>query len=233
MKKMFSLFLIGLILAGCSGGLPNLTSLIATPTAPPPTDSPTPQPTVTLIPTLDLFSTATATPVTFTPTSTSLIPDLPTDTPQPLPTFNPALLNVAPGSNDTYFNQGKGFAGILYSSSIMYWNEGPCTPREIKFSVFVEDPLNTDRVYLFLRLREKKNTLNVGEWSAGAEMLKAENGTYNYDVRTRNLRRYFFYKEAWIEYQLVAVNDKMEVIGRTPIYDRNLSLVMCRPVGSP
>jgi hypothetical protein len=26
----------------------------------------------------------------------------------------------------------------------------------------------------------------------------------------------------------VAVNDKLEIIGRTQIYDRNVSLVMCR-----
>jgi hypothetical protein len=52
-------------------------------------------------------------------------------------------------------------------------------------------------------------------------------------VETHNLRRYQYYKEAWIEYQMVAVNDKLEIIGRTQIYDRNLSLVMCKAAASP
>ena len=78
-----------------------------------------------------------------------------------------------------------------------------------------------------MRLRDKSNTLNVGEWSAGAEMIKIEDGSFNYNVETYNLRRYFFYKNAWIEYELVAVNDRLEILGRTQLYDRNLSLVKC------
>jgi hypothetical protein len=36
--------------------------------------------------------------------------------------------------------------------------------------------------------------------------------------------------DAWLEYQLVALTKDRQIIGRTPIYDRNLSLVRCRPV---
>lgn len=233
MKKIIQFILMGLILASCSGGFPSLTSLLASPTAPVPVDSPTVPPTVTLIPTQDLFAPLTATPITFTPTETPLIPDLPTQTPEPLPTFSPLILNELTADDNNYFNKSKGFQGVLTSSSVMYWNEGPCTPRFIRVSAFVEDVIRTDRVFLFLRLREKSNTLNVGEWSAGAEMLKAENGSYNYKVETWNLRRYYYYKEAWLEYQLVAVTKEMGVIGRTRIFDRNLSLVMCRPLNSP
>ena len=229
MKKIIQLILLGLILSSCSGGLPNLANLIASPTAPPPVDTPTPQPTVTLIPTQDLFATLTATPVTVTPTGTSLIPDLPTDTPVPLPTFSPQIVY----DSSTYFNKGKGFLGILYSGPTIYWNSGPCSPRNIKMSVFVEDIIRTDKVFLFMRLRDKRNTLLVEEWSAGAEMIKAENGSYNYNIRTFNLRRYYFHKEAWLEYQFVAIDKDRLVIGRTPVYDRNLSLVECKPVGVP
>jgi len=235
MKKFIRLILIGLILSGCSGGFPNLTSLLASPTPPIPADTPTPQPTVTLIPTLDLFATVTPTPVTFTPTpltfvptETSLIPVLPTITPIPLPTFSQEFINDL--SSTTFFVQTVGFKGVLYSDPILYWNEGPCVTRRIKITAFVEDPARTDRVFLFLRLREKKNTLNVGEWSAGAEMIKVEDGSFNYNVETHNLRRYYYYKEAWIEYELVAVNENLEVIGRTSLFDHNISLVMCRSV---
>jgi hypothetical protein len=229
MKKLILLILIGAFLASCSGGLPNLTSLIASPTPSVPPMSPTPQPTVTLIPTLDLFVVPSATPVTFTPTENSLIPELlPSLTPLPLPTFSEEFINDV--TTTTFFVDTVGFRGVLYSDPILYWNEGPCKTRSIKITAFVEDPARTDRVFLFLRLREKKNTLNLGEWSAGAEMIKIENGSFNYKVEPQHLRRYFYYKDAWIEYQLVAVNERLEILGRTQIYDRNLSLVRCGPV---
>ena len=64
-------------------------------------------------------------------------------------------------------------------------------------------------------------------------MTKAENGSFNYDVHTFNLRRYFYFREAWLEYQLVALTEDLEVIGRTGIYDRSISLVRCLPVPVP
>lgn len=236
MKKIIPFILLGLILSSCSGGLPDLAGLIASATPPPPADTPTPQPTVTLIPTLDLFAISTATPVTFTPTpgaftpaETPLIPDLPTLI--PLPTFSEEFINDL--SSTTFFVQTVGFQSILYSDPILYWNEGPCQTRSIKITAFVDDPARTDRVFLFLRLRDKKNTLNVGEWSAGAQMIKVEDGSFNYKVETDNLRRYYYYREAWIEYQLVSVNENLEVIGRTQLFDHNISLVMCKIITSP
>jgi len=231
MKKIILFILTGLILSSCSGGLPDLASLIASPTLPVPVDTLTPQPTVTLIPTQDLFATLTSTPLSAAPVGTSLIPDLPTDTPEPLPTFSPQIISDI--NSSTYFTQSKGFKGILYSDSIMYWNSGPCSPRNIKMSIFVEDPARVDKVFLFMRLRDKQNTLLVEEWSAGAEMIKAENGSYNYNIRTFNLRKYYYHKEAWLEYQFVAIDKDRFVIGRTPVYDRNLSVVKCKPIGSP
>jgi hypothetical protein len=226
MKKLILLILLGTLLASCSGGLPNLTSLIASPTPPRPPETPTVQPTVTLIPTIDLFVVPTATPVTSTPTEGSLLPELPASlTPLPLPTFSEEFINDL--SKTTFFVETVGFRGILYSDSILYWNEGPCRTRRIKITAFVEDPARTDRVFLFMRLRDKKNTLNVSEWSAGAEMIKIEDGSFNYNIETHNLRRYYYFRDAWIEYQLVAVNDRLEIIGRTPLYDRNISLARC------
>ena len=231
MKKLIPFILLGLILSSCAGGFPDLTILIATATPPPPADTPTPQPTVTLIPTIDLFVVPTSTPITQTPTETSLIPVelLSTPTLIPLPTFSEQFINDQ--SSTTFFVQNIGFKGILYSDAVLYWNEGPCVTRKIKITAFVEDPARTDRVFLFLRLRDKNNTLNVGEWSAGAEMIKVDDGSFNYTVETHNLRRYYYYKQAWIEYELVAVNENLEILGRTPLFDHNISLVKCGLVG--
>jgi hypothetical protein len=230
MKKILPVLLIVVFLAGCAN-LPdiNIPQLIATPTSIP-ADTSTPQPTVTLIPTKDLFATSTSTPITFTPTETPLVrekpPTLtPTATTIPLPTFSEEFINDM--SKITFFSQNVGFKGILYSSSTLYWGEGACSPRSIKMTVLVDEPDRTDRVFLFMRLRDKQNTLNVGEWSAGAEMIKIEDGSFNYNIETHNLRRYYYYKNAWIEYQFVSINEKREILGRTQLYDRNISLTKC------
>jgi len=231
MKKIVTLILLTLILSSCSGGLPNFSNLLASPTLPPPPDTSTPEPTVTLFPTLDLFAAPTSTPVTFTPTGGAPLVELPTPTLIPLPTFSQEFINDL--SSTTFFNQTVGFKGILYSNAVLYWGAGPCPTRVIKFTVYVDDPLRTDRVFLFLRLRDKQDTLKVGEWSAGAEMIKLENGSFNYNVKTKNLRRYSAFKNAWIEYQLVSVNENLEILGRTQLYDHNISLMKCGFSGSP
>lgn len=227
MKKSIPMLVFGILLSGCSALSPVL-ELVFTPTPPPPPETFTPAPTVTRIPTRDLFATTTSTPVTFTPTETPLVPEEPpTGTPTPLATFGPPP-NIP---NADYLTPSNvGFLAVLISSNVIHWNAGPCMPRNVKFSAFVEDLANTQDVVLFLRLREKKNTLNVTEWGAGAIMKRGENGAFNYDVRTWNIRRYYYFRDAWLEYQLVAVNKDREVIGRTQIYDRNISLVRCNPV---
>jgi hypothetical protein len=228
MKKTLPFILLIVLLASCAS-LPDVTELLRTQT-PVPVDTATPQPTVTLIPTRDLFAVSSATPITFTPTERPLLAGatptlLPTQTLIPLPTFSEEFINDM--SSITFFSQNAGFRGIVYSAATLYWGEGACVTRSIKITTFVDEPERTDRVFLFLRLRDKQNTLNVGEWSAGAEMIKVADGSFNYDVDTYNLRRYFTYKNAWIEYELVSVNENLEILGRTQLYDHNLSLVKC------
>lgn len=231
MKKCIQLLMLGILITGCSG-LPNLPALLATPTSPPPTETQTPFISATPIPTQNLFATSTATPFTFTPTVTSIGADLytPTGTATEIPTDFPTPdIPLDPSSSDFFTPQSTGFLAVLVSNGTMYWNSGPCMPRNIKFSAFVEDQINTHHVLLFTRLREKSDTLLVTKWNAGALMIKEENGSFSYDIHTWNLRQYYYFINAWLEYQLVAVSEDNEVIGRTPVYDRNVSLVMCRP----
>lgn len=235
MKKTIQTLLLAAILAGCSS-LPNLPPFLASQTPPPPSETSTPFVSETPIPTQNLFATSTPTPLTFTPTPTALGAELftPTSTETSFPTEFPTPdIPLDPESSGYFTPQSIGFLAVLVSNSTMYWNSGPCSPRNIKFSAFVEDQINTKHVLLFTRLREKSDTLLVTKWNAGALMVREENGSFNYDIRTFNLRQYYYFINAWLEYQLVAVNEDNEVIGRTPIYDRNVSLVMCRPVLSP
>jgi hypothetical protein len=231
MKKRIQVLLLIMILAGCS----SLPPLLASPT-PLPVDTSTPFISETPIPTQNLFATATSTPLTFTPTVTALGAELftPTSTETSLPTdFPTPNIPLDPESSGYFTPQNTGFLAILTSNNTMYWNSGPCSPRNIKFSAFVEDQINTHQVLLFTRLREKSDTLLVTKWNSGALMVKADNGSFNYDIHTFNLRQYYYFINAWLEYQLVALNEDNEVIGRTAVYDRNVSLVMCRPLQSP
>lgn len=231
MKKKIYVLIVSILLSSCAS-LSDLARIIATQTpVPPAAGTPTPTASITPAPTQNLFATATATPLTFTPTPTQLGAELftptgtATDEPFPTPGLPPGALN------GNYFTPvDTGFLAVLISNNLMYWNEGPCMPREIKFSAFVADTVKTDKVLLFTRLREKRNTLNLTDWNSGAIMIKADNGSFNYKVHTWNLRRYYYYKEAWIEYQLVALTKDMQVIGRTQIYDRSASLARCAPV---
>jgi hypothetical protein len=232
MKKKSYLLILSIFLSGCAS-LSDVVQAIWTPTPIPVADTPTPTASITPAPTQNLFATSTPTPLTFTPTVTQIGAELftPTGTATDFPTTYPTL-GFPPGVlSGTYFTPvSTGFLAVLISNNVMYWNAGPCTPREIKFSAFVEDTINTDKVLLFTRLREKKNTLNVTDWNAGAIMVEDENGSYNYTVHTWNMDRYYYYRDAWLEYQLVSVTQNLDVIARTQIYDRNISLVRCQPV---
>lgn len=234
MKKKIYILFLSIFLSSCAS-LSEIAQMIITPTPAPAADTATPAPTLTPAPTQNLFATGTSTPLTFTPTVTALGADLftPTGTVTEDPTSTSfPTVGLPPGAlGGTYFTPvNQGFLAVLTSNSVMYWNEGPCSPRDIKVSAFVEDIANTDKVLLFTRLREKKNTLNVTEWNSGAIMIKADNGSFNYDIHTWNLRRYYYFKEAWLEYQLVGITKDLEIISRTQIYDRNITLARCMPV---
>ncbi len=229
MKKLVQILILGIFLAGCAG-LPNinLPQFGATPTPPLPTATRTPFVSETPIPTQNMFATSTPTPLTFTPTVTSIGAELftPTSTFIALPTSTPGVPMGVAAAN--YFTpQSVGFISVLFSYHVLYWDEGPCMPRDVKISAFVEDTTRTDKVLLFMRLRSKKNTLDMTDWGGGAVMVKADNGSFNYDIHTYNLKHYYYYPDAWIEYQLVSYDEEMHELGRTQVYDKNITLSHC------
>ncbi len=224
MKKIILAALPIMLLSGCSGLAP-IIDLIVTPT-PPPADTFTPQPTVTLIPTRDLFATLTPTPVTFTPTETPLIPEQKaTATPSPVSTI-PLPSTVQGESFFTPISQG--FVTVLISSTVVYWNTGPCSPRSSIVTAIVNDVVHTDTVLLFMRAREKSDTMLLGDWSSG-EMIKNEKGAFTYTVTAESIRKYIHFRNAWLEYQLVAYDKNMKEIARTQVYERSMSLILCGP----
>jgi hypothetical protein len=122
----------------------------------------------------------------------------------------------------------RGFLTVLISSGVVYWNTGPCSPRSSTVTAFVNDLVHTDTVYLFMRAREKSDTMLLGDWSSG-EMLKGENGSFNYTVTAQSIRKYIHFRNAWIEYQLVSYDKNFKELARTQIYERSMSLILCGP----
>jgi hypothetical protein len=234
MKKKFYIVVLTIVLSSCAS-LADLANMIITPTPPPlPPVTATFEPTGTPAPTQNLFATSTSTPLTFTPTVTQLGAEsfTATSTPTVSPTSGEPTYGL-PASvySGTYHTPvGTGFLTILANSGVIYWNEGPCSPRTVRITAFVTDILAAHRVVLFTRLRDKLNTIYFTDWNSSAIMTQAENGSFYYDLSKDNLRRYIYYKNAWIEYQIVAYDDEQNVIGRTQVYDRSLSLVRCMPV---
>lgn len=101
-------------------------------------------------------------------------------------------------------------------------------PRSLTVTAFVEDLIHTDKVYLFMRPREKSDTMLLGDWSAG-EMIQGDNGAFNYTISPPNIRKYYWFRNAWIEYQLVSFDENLVELARTQIYDRTMSLILCGP----
>jgi hypothetical protein len=224
MKKVLPVVLMIILLSSCSSLSP-IIDLIVSPT-PPPADTPTPQPTVTRIPTRDLFATLTPTPVTFTPTETPFIPDQPA-------TATPSLVSTIPPPStvqgSTLFTPvNNGFLTVLISSGVIYWNTGPCAPRSLTVTAYVGDLVHTDKVYLWMRAREKSDTMLLGDWSSG-EMLQDENGSFSYTVTALSIRKYIHFRNAWIEYQLISYDEDSKELARTQIYERSMSLILCGP----
>lgn len=96
-------------------------------------------------------------------------------------------------------------------------------------TAFVKDIIRTDSVLIFMRPREKSDTMLLGDWSSG-EMLQNDNGSYYYDISAVNIRKYYWFKDAWLEYQLVSFDEDRKELARSQVFDRNISLVMCRAI---
>src|SRR5215211_1187166 len=122
MKKLVQIFLLTVLLTGCSG-LSNLPPLLASQTLPLSAETSTPFISETPIPTQNLFATFTPTPLTFTPTVTALGAELftPTSTETSFPTKFPTPPLDAESSG--YFTpKNIGFQAILVSGSTLYWD---------------------------------------------------------------------------------------------------------------
>jgi hypothetical protein len=217
MKKIILLPALGLLLFACS-----YTDLLPpTPTPAPPTASPTK--TVYVTPSRTPSITPTQPTPTFTGTPT-LVYSGPTELPSgtPLPTSTIGLLVTNEPIDLT--PQDTVFTTILVSGNRIFW--GTCEPAFVKVTVHVVDASEVQKVLIFLRLKDPK-TGESTDWGGGAIMDSDGKGTFTYILTAKSFSHYRDFASAWGQYQFVATDAKLNVVGRSMQYLNNITIAPC------
>jgi hypothetical protein len=230
MKKILCSLALLFALTACT--MNDMIALLVTPTIPPPPPAveqtldpsafttPTQPPTSTQIPTF-----------TFTPTligaggSLDGTADGTANGTQALPTL--VLVPTAtPGPQIILFSEpGALILSISVSSDTLFW--GYCdAPKYVDFKVGLANNLRVAYVLLFMRLVDKGLNQSTG-WGVGAIMKKTRDGYYTYRITREHLLHYEEFKEAWIEYQVVASTGGLKILDSSPVYEQSLSLQKC------
>lgn len=223
MKKAIFLSLLALSLLACSTA--DLVMLLVTPTVspslpPPPTETPTNTPTITMTQPTPTF-TYTPTMIGLKPTATATVTGTPpaTDTPETTPTSEANIIT---------FPESTGFLSALVSEPVIYY--GKCSlPKEARIGVRVRDTGRVKFVAFFMRLRSKSSG-NATGWDIGTVMQPVSDGLYTLTLDADDLHRpepYSYYKDAWVEFQLVATNSYGREVARTAKVTEQLSLSPC------
>jgi hypothetical protein len=227
MKKIIYSLAMIFTLTACS--LNDVIALIVTPTVSPPPANTSLEPTVYSTPT----ETLTSTPIsTFTSTPTLVGGgdsfDVPTEASTALPTL--VLVPTATtGPKTSLFSQpGSIILSIALSNDTLYW--GYCdAPKYVDVDVRVANSLRVKYVLLFLRLVDKGGNQST-PWGAGAIMEDVGRSYYTYHLTPKNLSHYDEFKDAWIEYQVIASTASLKILESSPTYPDSLSLKQCVPV---
>jgi len=216
MKNPLFLLLLSLLLSSCSYEI----LLPATPTAAPPTAtftetvyvSPTPTPSITPTQPTPTF-TDTPTLIYSGPTAT------PSSTPRPTSTIGLLVTDTSPQLTP----ESGVFSSVQISGNQIFW--GSCKTTSVTFKAHVVDP-KAQLVTLWIRLQDK-NSDESTDWGGGAIMDGDGNGTFIYILTYKNISHYSEFKSAWVQYQLVASDKKLNRIGATRLYLNNISLAPC------
>jgi hypothetical protein len=189
----------------------------------------TPAPTATATVTFTPADTPTAT-ITPTITSSPTIVHIPTQDPnQPTTTFVPIPIFIGkdtatPIVTSTPIRPGPGFLSVQVSDRKIYW--GSCKPNKTKIIAQVENPEDVFSIIIFVQVKSATKE-DYTPWTSGNTMQSHRNGIFSYSLAANTTRGHNHYKNSWILFQLVAVNDIGEEIGRTKIYTNEISLSPC------
>lgn len=219
-KSIILLVVLPLFVTACSFN--DMLALLATPTPTPAADTSTPVAISTPSQTPTVPSTLTTPTFTSTPTLAGAVQD------DALPTL--ILIPTATSAPRTQFfaDPSSLISSLSVSSEILYW--GYCdAPHYVDFDVRLVNTFRVKYVLLFMRLVDKEGRQSTA-WGGGAIMKKVSGGHYTYRVRPGNIAHYEEFKDAWVQYQVVAATSSLRTLARTPVYREDLTLRWCRPI---
>ncbi|HEY9151836.1 MAG TPA: hypothetical protein VIN60_03045, partial [Anaerolineales bacterium] len=139
----------------------------------------------------------------------------------PLPTLPTSPVNTS----SIFTPQYVGFTQISTSSNVFRWGNCP-QPSSITFTAHVTDPATEVAVLLFLRL-SSPTTGEMTKWEAGASMNGDKTGTFTYTVTTKNISHYDEYPNAWLQYQMIAIDANFNHVGYTQPYLNSITFSKC------
>ena len=203
-----------LVFSGCSS-LPSLSSFLPQPTA---TQTVTASPTSTLAVGETRLPTDTPT-ITLTPTIASTRTPFAsrTSTHRPTITFPAPVFGLSTLGSSI-------FSPIQISGGLIQW--GRCGgPESINITVRVAKTKGLYYVLLFLRLQDKYSSLGT-EWGAGA-IMSGDKAVYTYTVTVDNISRYQDFDDAWLQYQIIASDSRLNHLGSTIVHYNQISITHC------
>ena len=212
--KPLRLCLAFFLLAGCSA-LPDLSAFLPQPSA---TLTFTHTPTTTLVPGETRLPTDTPT-ITLTPTAISTRTPFAsrTATQRPTITFPAPVFGLSTLGSSI-------FSPVQISGGLIQW--GRCGgPEAINFTVRVAKTKGLYYVLLFLRLQDKYSSLGT-EWGAGA-IMHGNKAVYTYTVTVDNITRYQDFDDAWLQYQIVASDSRLNHLGSSIVHYNEISITHC------
>lgn len=216
MRKLLFILSITLLTLACS-----TLDLIPSPG---PASTPTNSPTASNTPTNTQIPTRTNTP---TPRNTATLIISEFNTPVVLVSEAPGFIfsTLTPLAPAAPFAPTGGFASVELSQGNIFY--GICKQNFTKMTVKVEHPEEVGRVYIFFRLESGKKPGDTTPWT-GSTTANDGGGTFLYTLRANNIPERGNFLKAWVHYQFVAEDANGEIIGRTPVYTRNLVLEPCK-----
>jgi hypothetical protein len=110
------------------------------------------------------------------------------------------------------------FSKVSRSTAVLHLK---CDPLEIIFDVTVKDP-NTKGVVFLFRMKDKATGL-VNGWSNGENMRPVGNGIFEFNFRANAIPGDARYKDAWVQYQFVGLNQDRQSIGRSQIFSEDIT----------
>ncbi|MFZ1040056.1 MAG: hypothetical protein WCA79_05580 [Anaerolineales bacterium] len=221
MRKInLMIFILSLLVLACS----STTLFPATPTPLPPATA-VPLPTETLpvasAPMPSLTPTEEPSPTfTVTPASSETATVAPTETTVSLNTIQPTST-----SSTQPTPQGPVFESVMTSGTQIYWGRS-CTANTVTFTAQVASGFDVASVQLFIRLQSQIRILPA-PWNIPLTMHNDGLGTFTYDLAARGITHFDEFQVAWVQYQLVAVNSQKQTVGRTQVYQNNLTITQC------